>query len=120
MKSNLPITQVNEVGREMAGMQRKILGSWKQYSGREFSELFSVDSGRIRPEIIGKNPGNFRREYCFHIPDISCVSLQDPVTFPHISCKIRWQERSPWVVFSWRRLSIPRNNFILIMHVTHI
>jgi hypothetical protein len=47
-----------------------------------------VLSGRIRPEIIGKNPENSSREYCFHVPDIFRVSLQDPMTFPHIFCKI--------------------------------
>jgi hypothetical protein len=47
-----------------------------------------VLSGRIRPEIIGKNPENSRREYCFHLPDISRVSLHDPVIFLHLSCKI--------------------------------
>ncbi len=36
--------QMNDVRRETAGMQRKMLGSWKQYSGRE---------------------------YCFHVPGIS-------------------------------------------------
>jgi hypothetical protein len=69
-------------------MQRKILGSWKQYSGREFSGGFQqlpVLSSRIRSEIIGKNPENYRPEYCFHVPGISRVSLKDPVTFPHLS-----------------------------------
>jgi hypothetical protein len=47
-----------------------------------------VHFGRIRPEIIGKNPGNFRPEYCFHVPGISRVFLQDPVTFPYLSWKI--------------------------------
>jgi hypothetical protein len=31
---------------------------------------------------------NFRPEYCFHVPAISGVSLQDPVTFPHLYCRI--------------------------------
>jgi hypothetical protein len=64
-------------------MQRKILRSWKQYSGREFPGGFQqlpVLSGRIRPEIIGKNAGNPRPEYCFHVPGISRVFLKDPVT----------------------------------------
>jgi hypothetical protein len=56
-----------------------------------------VLSDRIRPEIIEKILENSWREYCFHVPDISSVFLQDPVTFPHPSCKIRWQERSTWV-----------------------
>jgi hypothetical protein len=53
-----------------------------------------VLSSSIRPEIIGKNPENYRREYCFHVSGISHVSLNDPVTFPHLSWKIRWQEQS--------------------------
>jgi hypothetical protein len=38
-----------------------------------------VLSERILLEIIGKNPENSRREYCFHVSDISRVFLQDPV-----------------------------------------
>ncbi len=41
---------------------------WKQYSGNE------------------KNPDNFRSEYCFHVPAISCM--------------IRWQKASTWVSIS--------------------
>jgi hypothetical protein len=33
---------VNDVRRQTAGLQRKILGSWKQYSGREFLGFFPV------------------------------------------------------------------------------
>jgi hypothetical protein len=51
-----------------------------------------VAFGRIRPEIIGKNPDNSRPEYYFHVPGISRLFLQDPVTFPHLSWEIRWQE----------------------------
>jgi hypothetical protein len=40
----------------------------------EFRQLLVV-FGRIRPEIIGQNPENFGWEYCFHVPDISRVSL---------------------------------------------
>jgi hypothetical protein len=50
-------TQVNDVRRETAGMQRKILGSWKQYSDREVARFFSR-----------------------WIPTTSRVFLQDPVT----------------------------------------
>jgi len=38
-----------------------------------------VLSGRIRPETICKNPENSWQEYCFHVPDISRISLQHPV-----------------------------------------
>jgi hypothetical protein len=51
----------------------EIAGTWKQYSGRKLSGFFPVNScqlpvlfDRNRPEIIGKNPKNFRPEYCFH------------------------------------------------------
>jgi hypothetical protein len=47
-----------------------------------------VLSGRILPEIIGKNPENSRQDYCFHVPDLSRVFLQDSVIFPHLSYKI--------------------------------
>ncbi len=59
-------------------------------------------SGGIHPEIIEKNPGNSRLEYCFYVPGISRIFLQDPAAFPHLSrrsCEIRWQERSTWVRF---------------------
>jgi hypothetical protein len=56
------------------------------FSGR-FQQL-PVLPVRIRPEIIGKNPGNSQPEYCCHILGISRVFLQDPLTFPHIFWKI--------------------------------
>jgi hypothetical protein len=37
-----------------------------------------VLSGRNRSEIIGKNPKNFRWEYCFHVPAISGAFLPEP------------------------------------------
>jgi len=88
----ITVTQVNDVRRETVGMQRERVGSWKQYS--DGFRRIPVLSGRIHPETIGKNPGHYRPEYCFHVPGIS---LKDPVTFPYLSWKIRWQERSNWV-----------------------
>jgi hypothetical protein len=51
----------------------EITGTWKQYPDWNLSGFFPMDScqlsvlsGRNRPEIIGKNPENFRPEYCFH------------------------------------------------------
>jgi hypothetical protein len=51
----------------------EVSGKWKQYSDRKLSGFFPVDScqllvlsDRNRPETIGKNPENFRPEYCFH------------------------------------------------------
>jgi hypothetical protein len=42
------------------------------------SSQFPVLSGRNRSEIIGKNPKNFRWEYCFHVPAISDAFLPEP------------------------------------------
>jgi hypothetical protein len=46
-----------------------------------------MSSGRFMAERTGrwqeftrKNPDNFRLKYCFHIPAICGVFLQDPVT----------------------------------------
>jgi hypothetical protein len=57
---------------------------WKQYSDQKFVGSFPVDSsqfpvlsGRNRSEIIGKNPKNFRWEYCFHVPAISVAFLPE-------------------------------------------
>jgi hypothetical protein len=72
-------------------MRRKIIGSWKQYSGREFPGFFPVDSNNFQCFPAGsvrKSSENSRPEYCFHVPGISRVFLQDPVTFPHLSWKI--------------------------------
>jgi hypothetical protein len=87
--------QVNDVRRETAGFQRKILGSWKQYFGREFPGFFPVDSDNFQCFPRGsfrKSSEKSKRKYCFHVPDISRVFLKDPVTFPHFFCEIQWQE----------------------------
>jgi hypothetical protein len=42
------------------------------------SGQFPVLSGRNRSEIIGKNPKNFRWEYCFDVPAISDAFLPEP------------------------------------------
>jgi hypothetical protein len=62
--------------RKVTGSCRKtpeIVGTWKQYFHRKMTGFFPVNSsqlpvlsGRKRSEIIGKNPKNFRPEYCFH------------------------------------------------------
>ncbi len=78
---------MNDVRRETAGMQRKILGNGKQYSSGEFSRFFRWiprNSSAFWQDPSGnhrKNPENPRREYCFHVPDISGVFLQDLVIF---------------------------------------
>jgi hypothetical protein len=58
---------VNDVRRETAGMQRKILGSWKQYYGWGFPGFFPVDSN------------NFQ---CFSAEsdDFPASFLEDPMT----------------------------------------
>jgi hypothetical protein len=68
----------------------------KQYSGWKFFGFFPMLSAGFLPESTGiwqessgKNPKTFRPEYCFHIPAISGSFLQDPVTFPHLSCRIQ-------------------------------
>ncbi len=40
------------------------------------------------PDIFSRFLDNFRLEYCFHLPVISGVFLQDTMTFPHLSCWI--------------------------------
>jgi hypothetical protein len=67
--------------RKSSGNRRK----WKQYSDQKFIGFFPVDSsqfpvlsGKDRSEIIGKNPKNFRWEYCFHVPAISGAFLPEP------------------------------------------
>ncbi len=100
-------SQVNDVRRETAGMQRKILGSWKQYSGREFFGFFSVDSdkflcfpaGYVRKssEKIRKIPGGNTASIFQIFPVFPCTIRWFSCIFPARSCKIRWQERSPWV-----------------------
>ncbi len=47
-EDSLVNAQVSDVRRESAGLQRKILGSWKQYSGRKFPEFFPVDSDNFQ------------------------------------------------------------------------
>jgi hypothetical protein len=50
---------------------------WKQYSDRKFFGFFPMIFGQSLPESTGswrestgKNPDNFRSEYCFHAPEI--------------------------------------------------
>jgi hypothetical protein len=77
--------------------------SWKQYSGRKFFGFFPMISGQflsesteIWQESTEKNPKIFLPEYCFHVAAISGAFLQDTLTFPHLSCRIRWPESSAW------------------------
>jgi hypothetical protein len=58
-------------------------------------EIFPVISDQFLPEstgtwqeFTGKVRPYFWPEYCFHVPAISRVLLQDMVTFPHIPWSI--------------------------------
>ena len=68
---------------------------WKQYSDRKIfgffpmiSSWFLLKSMGSCQESTGKNPDNFRSEYCFYVTAISGVFQQDMVIFPHLSCSI--------------------------------
>ena len=52
------------------------------------SDRFLPESTGILQESTEKNPDNSRPEYCFHIPAISGIFLQDPVSFLYLSCRI--------------------------------
>ena len=75
-----------------AGSGRKaseITGIRKQYSGRKhfgffplISDLFLLEPTEFSLEFIGKNPSIFLSKYCFRIPVISNVFLQDLSIFP--------------------------------------
>jgi hypothetical protein len=43
------------------------------------SGRFLLESRGSWQEFTGTNPDNFRSEYCFHVPAISGIFLQDPV-----------------------------------------
>ncbi len=71
----------HRIPQESNGNSRK----WKQYSDRKFVGFFPVNSsqfpvllGRNLSKIIGKNPTNFRWEYCSHVPAISDDFLSEP------------------------------------------
>jgi hypothetical protein len=80
-RSKITATGSRRILQESPGNPRK----WKQYSDRKFIGFFPVDScqfpvlsGKNRSEIIGKNPKNFRWEYCFHVSAISGAFLPEP------------------------------------------
>jgi hypothetical protein len=52
------------------------------------SDRFLPESTGNWQEFTGKNPKNFRPEYCFHFRGISGAFPRDTVTFPHLSCRI--------------------------------
>jgi hypothetical protein len=81
MNQDMP-SQVNDVRRDATENTRKLEAVFRSGTSRISSGGFQqlpVLSGTIHPEIIGKNPGNSRPEYCFHVPGISRVFLKDPV-----------------------------------------
>jgi hypothetical protein len=73
--------QVNEVRRETAGMQRKILGSWKQYSGREFPGEFQ------QLPVLSKRTFRKSSEKIRKIPGGNTASMFQ--IYPVFSCRIR-------------------------------
>ncbi len=95
---------MNDVRRETAG---------------NFSDFFRqipTTSSAFQEDHPGnhrKKSGKFSTKYCFHVPNISRVFLQDLVTFPHLSCKIRWQERSTWVLKDSRNTNDSRLTTLL-------
>jgi hypothetical protein len=65
------------------------------FHNRNFLGFFSMISNQFLPESTGswqestgKNPKNFRLEYCFHFRRISGALPQDTATFPHLFCRI--------------------------------
>jgi hypothetical protein len=65
-------------GRGATENTRKLEAVFRSGISRIFSDGFQqlpVLSGMIRPEIIGKDPGNSRPEYCFHVSGISRVFI---------------------------------------------
>jgi len=54
------------------------------------SRRFLTESTGSWQESTGKNPDNFRPKYCFRVPAISGVFLEDPVTFLHLPCRTLW------------------------------
>ncbi len=84
-EDSLVNAQVNDVRRESASLQRKILGSWKQYSGRKFSGFFPVDSDNFQCSPRGsfwKSSEKIRK-----IPGGNTASMFQ--IFPVFSCRIR-------------------------------
>jgi hypothetical protein len=85
------VTQVKQCGR----FRVILVILWKQYSGRKIFGFFPMLSARFLQEStgswqesVGKNPDNFRPEYCFYVLAISSIFLLDTVTFPHLSWRI--------------------------------
>ncbi len=100
--------QVNDVRQETAWMQREILGSWKQYSGREFRGFFPVDSnnfqcfpaGSVRKSSekkSGKFPTGILLPCSKYFPSFPAGSGD----FPGRSCEIRCEERFTWVTSNY-------------------
>ncbi len=61
----------------------------------ELSQIFPMISDQFLPkstgsshESTGKNPDNFRPEYCFHFRGIFGVFLRDTATILHLFCRI--------------------------------
>jgi hypothetical protein len=61
-EDSLVNAQVSDVRRESAGLQRKILGSWKQYSGRKFRTGILLPCFRCFPAGSGDIPASFLQD----------------------------------------------------------
>ena len=57
------------------------------FPSENFRTFFPANSCSFRQKLVGSHPKNFRPEYCFHIPLISCVFLRKPAIFPAPSCR---------------------------------
>ena len=88
-------------GRKIrAGSGRKapeVTGTWKQYSNRKIFGFFPMISDRFLlestgnwSESTGKKSNKFPVGILLPLPAISGAFLWDPVTFPHLSCRIMW------------------------------
>jgi hypothetical protein len=76
MEMNLA-ARVEQFGRESVGF----------FSDNFWSFPLGKNS-QLAQESTRKNREKFRLEYCLHVPAISGVSLQDTVTFTHLSCRV--------------------------------
>ena len=119
-------------GRNATENTRKLEAVFRAGLSRIFSggiRQLPVLSVRNRPEIIGKNLETSGREYCFHIPAISRVFLQDTLTFSAFSGRFLQypfsgtidlgsneepipvtNSRTAWMRNRWESVGIPSNS----------
>ena len=93
-------TQVEKYGPVPAGKHRNVEAVFQPENFRIFSDDFRpVPAGKhreligIHRELIGihwKKSNKFPVGILLPLPAISGAFLWDPVTFPHLSCRIMW------------------------------